>query len=99
MSIRRESGKASQSSESSDDLSCDSTVDVLARARRGDRSAALVLIERAVPKVRQWARGRLPHSARDDADTDDVVQDVVLRTLKGITTFQHRTVGGLQAYL
>ncbi len=82
-----------------DDGSCDSTVEILARAQGGDRSAAMVLIERAAPAVRRWARGRLPESARNDADTEDVVQDAVLRTLKGITNFQHRTVGGLQAYL
>jgi RNA polymerase sigma-70 factor (ECF subfamily) len=83
----------------SDDLSCDSTVDILARAQRGERSAALILIQRAVPAVRRWARGRLPSSARNDADTEDVVQDAVLKTLKSIATFEHRTVGGLQAYL
>ena len=82
-----------------EDLSYDSTVEILERAQRGDRSAALILIERAAPAVRRWARGRLPQSARNEADTEDVVQDAVLRTLKGITRFQHRTVGGLQAYL
>ena len=33
------------------------------------------------------------------ADTEDVVQDVFVRTLRGVKRFQHRTVGGLQAYL
>ncbi len=33
------------------------------------------------------------------ADTEDVIQDVFLRTIRGIKRFQHRTVGGLQAYL
>jgi RNA polymerase sigma-70 factor (ECF subfamily) len=81
------------------DPPAESTVEVLARAQGGDRSAALILIERAAPAVRRWARGRLPPSARGEADTEDVVQDAVLRTLKGIDRFQHRTVGGLQAYL
>jgi RNA polymerase sigma factor (sigma-70 family) len=81
------------------DQHSDSTVHVLERARRGDRSAALVLIERAAPAVRRWARGRLPNYARSDANTEDIVQDVVLRTLKSIRNFEHRTVGGLQAYL
>jgi RNA polymerase sigma-70 factor (ECF subfamily) len=58
-----------------------------------------VLLERALPAVRRWAHGRLPGAVRGDADTEDVVQDAVLRTLKGIAAFQHRTVGGLQAYL
>jgi len=104
-SIPRAHTVASQASDegpiepSTDDQSCDSTVEILTRAQRGDRSAALILIERAAPAVRRWARGRLPQSARNDADTEDVVQDAVLKTLKGIAKFEHRTVGGLQAYL
>src|SRR4051812_24639703 len=81
-----------------DDAS-ESTVEVLARAQRGDRAAALIMIERAAPAVRRWARGKIPPSARADGDTEDVVQDAVLRTLRGLERFQHRTVGGLQAYL
>jgi RNA polymerase sigma-70 factor (ECF subfamily) len=61
--------------------------------------AARILIERALPSVRRWARGRLPRYARSDADTEDIVQDAFLRTLRRIKLFQHRTVGGLQAYL
>jgi RNA polymerase sigma-70 factor (ECF subfamily) len=77
----------------------DSTLHVLARAQDGDESAAKILIERALPPVRRWARGRLPRYARSDADTEDVVQDAFLRTLRRIKGFKHRTVGGLQAYL
>jgi RNA polymerase sigma-70 factor (ECF subfamily) len=93
------SKRARSARESADDLASDSTVRILERAKGGDRSAAMILIERASPAVRRWARGRLPPSARNDADTEDVVQDAVLKTLKGIKNFQHRTVGGLQAYL
>lgn len=96
---RRTTASGLTPAESPDVRPYDSTVEVLARAQHGDRSAALILIERAAPAVRRWARGRLPQSARNDADTEDVVQDVVLRTLRGIAGFQHRTVGGLQAYL
>jgi RNA polymerase sigma factor (sigma-70 family) len=77
----------------------DSTLHILERAQAGDEQAATILVERALPPVRRWARGRLPRYARSDADTEDVVQDVFLRTLRGIKRFQHRTVGGLQAYL
>ena len=37
--------------------------------------------------------------ARGDANTEDVVQDAVLATLKNLDRFRHRTVHGLQAYL
>ena len=76
-----------------------STLYVLERAQDGDERAVEILIERALPPVRRWARGRLPRYARADANTEDVVQDALLRTLRGIKRFQHRTVGGLQAYL
>jgi RNA polymerase sigma-70 factor (ECF subfamily) len=77
----------------------DSTLLILERARKGDRAAAVVLLERALPPVRRWSRGRLPAMARAEADTEDVVQDAVLRALPRIARFQHDTVGGLQAYL
>jgi RNA polymerase sigma factor (sigma-70 family) len=77
----------------------DSTIQVLERAQRGDRSAVRVLIERARPAVRRWARGRLPQYARDAADTEDVVQDAVVATLRNLENFRHDTVGALQAYL
>ncbi len=80
------------------DLS-DSTLHILERAQAGDEQAATILVERALPPVRRWARGRLPRYARGEADTEDVIQDVFLRTIRGIKRFQHRTVGGLQAYL
>lgn len=84
---------------SSPDQMADSTIRVLERAQAGDRSAAMILIERAAPSVRRWAHGKLPTSVRNDADTEDIVQDAVLRTLKSIDRFKHRTVGGMQAYL
>jgi RNA polymerase sigma-70 factor, ECF subfamily len=77
----------------------DSTIHVLERAQRGDQSAVRTLIERAAPPVRRWAHHRLPSYARSDADTEDVVQDAVLRMLKNIKRVKHVTVGGLQAYL
>jgi RNA polymerase sigma factor (sigma-70 family) len=77
----------------------DSTLDVLKRAQKGDERAASVLIERALPSVRRWAHGRLPPYARSHGDTEDVVQDAFLGTLRRIKKFEHRTVGGLQAYL
>ena len=43
---------------------CDSTLDVLAKARTGDGEAARVLIERTVGPLRRWARGKLPNYAR-----------------------------------
>ena len=77
----------------------DSTLLILERARQGDRAAAVILLERAVPAVRHWSRGRLPPIARAEANTEDIVQDAVLRVLPRISRFRHDTVGSLQKYL
>jgi len=80
-----------------DDL--DTSVDLLARARRGDPEALERLCRRHHGSLRQWARGRLPRWAREVVDTDDLVQDTLLRTVGKIGTFEPRHDGALQAYL
>jgi RNA polymerase sigma-70 factor (ECF subfamily) len=77
----------------------DSTLIVLSQAQQGNKSAVRILIERALPPVRRWAHGRIPAAGRQEADTEDVLQDAVLRTLKRAPQFQYRTVDALQRYL
>ncbi len=77
----------------------ESTLHVFNRAREGDQDAARVLIERAVPGLRRFTHGRIPSYGRGTADTEDVVQDAVLRMLSRLDAFQHRSVASLQAYL
>jgi RNA polymerase sigma-70 factor (ECF subfamily) len=79
--------------------SLDSTVELLNRAKLGDRAALEVLIERSLPPLRRWARGRLPVAARGALDTQDLVQDTVLKSLGRLDTFESRHEGALQAYL
>jgi RNA polymerase sigma-70 factor (ECF subfamily) len=81
------------------DVSSDSTVQILDRAREGDLAAAEALIARISPSVRRWARGRVPAQVRHDANTEDVVQDVMLNVLKRLKRVRYGTVGGFQAYL
>jgi RNA polymerase sigma factor (sigma-70 family) len=76
-----------------------STLRLLARAREGDAVALNEVFARTGPALRKWARGRLPGWARDVADTDDLVQDTMIRMLKQIDVFEYRTDGALQAYL
>src|SRR5262245_21561337 len=77
----------------------DSTTELLARAHQGDDKALECLFERHLAPLQRWASGRLPKWARDLADTDDLVQDTLLRTFKGIENFEPRGAGALQAYL
>jgi RNA polymerase sigma factor (sigma-70 family) len=72
---------------------------LLERARRGDASAAGRLVARYLPDLRRWARGRLPRWARTAADTTDLIQDAVLRTLGRLDSFDARGRHALAAYL
>jgi RNA polymerase sigma-70 factor, ECF subfamily len=77
----------------------DDTVDLLLRARSGDREALDLLFARQLPLLRRWASGRLPRWARDAADTSDLVQQTIVGTLKNLHGFEPRGEGALQAYL
>jgi RNA polymerase sigma-70 factor, ECF subfamily len=77
----------------------DATIELLARARLGDRAALDQLFARHIPLLRAWASGRLPRWARDIADTSDLVQETVITALRNLDAFEPRGEGALQAYL
>lgn len=77
----------------------ESTFELIRRAQAGDQAALERLFARHLRPLQRWASGRLPRGARDLADTDDLVQDTLLRTLKTMEGFEPRRVGALQAYL
>jgi RNA polymerase sigma-70 factor (ECF subfamily) len=77
----------------------ETTLALLNRAKAGDADALNQLVERSLPPLRRWARGRLPASARDIAETQDLVQEAVMRTLPRLATFEVRHPGALQAFL
>jgi RNA polymerase sigma factor (sigma-70 family) len=77
----------------------ETSVELLERVRQGDRAALERLLRRYVPSLRRWATGRLPRWARDLADTEDLVQDTVLKSLQHLGSFEYRHDGALQAYL
>jgi DNA-directed RNA polymerase specialized sigma24 family protein len=72
---------------------------LLDRLRHGDPAAAEDLFGRLLPVLRKWAAGRLPSHARDLLDTQDLVQDTIVRTLQHLSTFEDRGTGALAAYL
>jgi RNA polymerase sigma-70 factor (ECF subfamily) len=82
-----------------DDSSLESTLDLIERARHGDRDSLERLMARHLGPLRRWVSGRLPRWARDLADTDDLVQDTLLRSFTKIENFEVRGVGAWQAYL
>lgn len=75
------------------------SVELLDRAKSGDREALGALILRHREPVARWARGRLPFWARDLLDTDDLVQEAVLHTIRNLDDFRPRHDGAVRAYL
>jgi len=75
------------------------TLELLEQFRQGDARARDLLVERSLPQLRKWARGRLPQWARSLADTQDLVQDAVMRALPKLESFEARHPGALQSYL
>ncbi len=82
-----------------DETRLDTTVDLVERVKSGDREALDQLCSRFLPALRRWASGRLPRWTRDLMDTDDLVQETVVRAMNRMGTFESRHEGALQAYL
>jgi RNA polymerase sigma factor (sigma-70 family) len=80
-------------------LSDQPTLELVVRARQGDRPAMEALLERCLPPLKRWAHGRLPAMARGRMDTGDLVQEAALHALNNLESFEPRHVGAMQAYL
>lgn len=80
-------------------LSDEPTIELVVRAREGDRLAVEALLQRSIPSLRRFAHGRLPAAARGALDTGDLVQETVLHVLRRLDTFEPRHVGAMQVYL
>lgn len=75
------------------------TASLVGRARQGDSAALQALLARYLGPLRQWASRRLPYHARDLMDTDDLVQDALMRTLRKLDTYEPQGQGSFLAYL
>lgn len=75
------------------------TVELLQRAREGDRAALEALTARYLPRLQRWASGRLPAYARSLCDTADLVQDALMRAIQGLDGINAQGPGGFQAYV
>lgn len=80
-------------------LSDEPTIELVLRARAGDRTAVEALLQRCLPSLKRWAHGRLPSAARSHLDTEDIVQETALHVVRRLDQFEPRHVGAMQAYL
>jgi RNA polymerase sigma-70 factor, ECF subfamily len=81
------------------EYSPESSLTLLARARSGDAEALDQLLQRYLPRLRRWASGRLPQTARNLLDTEDIVQETAIKAVRNLGRIEIRDDGALQAYL
>jgi RNA polymerase sigma-70 factor (ECF subfamily) len=72
---------------------------LLLRAQQGDERARDELCARYLPRLRRWAHGRLPGWAREHQDTEDIVQDTLLHSIRRLESFAPRHDQAFCAYL
>jgi len=77
----------------------ETTAELVARARAGETAALDRICERYMAPLRRWATGRLPRQSRGMLDTDDIVQDTIIRTLRQLDRFEPQGEGALGGYL
>jgi RNA polymerase sigma-70 factor (ECF subfamily) len=77
----------------------ETSFELIRRAREGDAAAVDALCTRYLPRLRRWATGRVPPSARNVIDTGDVVLEVLYKAIRQLKTFELRHDGSFQTYL
>ncbi len=80
-------------------LAQQTTLHLLDEVRAGNEAAVSHLYKRHLARLQRWARGRLPRGAREMMDTDDLVQQVLMKTLRHVDSFEPTRTGGFQSYL
>ena len=83
----------------SDPSEIESTATLLTRVRAGDRLAREQLVRRYLATLLRWGHGRLPSHSRDLSDTQDLVQNTLIKALGRLSSFEPRREGAFLAYL
>ena len=77
----------------------ESTQELVQRARSGDQAALDSLFTRYESRLRRWAHGRLPASARGALETRDLVQDTLIKVFQKLPVFEPRHPGAFRDYV
>jgi RNA polymerase sigma-70 factor (ECF subfamily) len=75
------------------------TMDLVRRAKAGDQAALDTLFVRYEARLRRWAHGRIPPAARGALDTQDLVQDTLIRVFRRLQSFEPRHPGAFRDYV
>jgi RNA polymerase sigma-70 factor (ECF subfamily) len=77
----------------------EASIELLRRAQAGDPAALDALLVRYRPRLKRWAHRRLPAWARGLSDTDDLVQDTLVKAIRNLRDFVVVGDHGFQNYL
>ena len=77
----------------------ESSFALLVRARLGDETARNELCARYLPRLRRWAHGRMAPWVRDHLDTEDIVQDALMQSVRRLEAFTPQHEGAFCAYV
>jgi RNA polymerase sigma-70 factor (ECF subfamily) len=77
----------------------EATYDLVQKVRAGDSVAADILFSRYESRLRRWAHGRLPAQARGAHDTQDLVQETLVRVFNRLPKFEPRHPGAFRDYV
>jgi RNA polymerase sigma-70 factor (ECF subfamily) len=86
-------------SEASGVATAEPTIEIIRKIRGGDAASREILVARYLPLLRRWAHGRLPDSARDLSDTDDLLQVTFIRVLNNLDQLRLERPGSFFLYL
>ncbi|MBI4606734.1 MAG: sigma-70 family RNA polymerase sigma factor [Planctomycetes bacterium] len=77
----------------------DDTLNLVRAAQGGDSAALERLFARCLPRVRQIVALRMGRRLREMLEIEDLVQEVLLKVLKGLERFEQRSEGGFSNWL
>lgn len=75
------------------------TANLLSQVQAGDRQAYNTLIKRYYPHLLHLLHQKLSPMSRSAMDTQDLVQDVLIKAFPNLKRFQYRGIGSFWAYL
>ena len=75
------------------------TMDLVRRANAGDQDAVNALFTRYESRLRRWAHGRLPPASRGALETQDLVQETLIRVFRNLKKFEPRHPGAFRDYV
>ena len=77
----------------------ESSIELIRLAQNGDQRALDRLCERYLPRLKGWAHGRVPTRLRSILDTDDLVQDTLLKTVRRVDNLHAEREGAFNVYV